>query len=129
FSQRRPGSGDAGSHRRQRRRRSPLPPRGIPAAQNDLQARRHQVRATGAGVTDSIAVVAVPHESQVLAPATPEVKRFQRQKLWAGLGSLAISVVVAACFAVWAAPRLDPWVTALVGDSRWLRLAAWGFIL
>ena len=61
--------------------------------------------------------------------ASPEIKRYQRRKLWAGLASLGISMAVLAILAVWAATKIDPWFSAIFGDSRWLRLAAWGFVV
>jgi len=64
-----------------------------------------------------------------LEPASPEVKRYQRQKLWSGLASMGLTFVVLGFFALWAAPRLDLWLTGLTGEGRWLRLTAWGFVI
>ena len=32
-------------------------------------------------------------------------------------------------FAFCVATRIDPWLIDVVGSSRWLRLAAWGFVV
>jgi STE24 endopeptidase len=64
-----------------------------------------------------------------LEPASPEVKRYQRQKLWSGLASMGVTIAVLAFLALWAAPKLDSWLTGWTGESRWLRLTAWGFLI
>ncbi len=64
-----------------------------------------------------------------LEPASPEVKRYQRQKLWSGLASMGVTLAVLAFFALWAAPRLDIWLTRFTGDNRWIRLTTWGFLI
>jgi STE24 endopeptidase len=64
-----------------------------------------------------------------LESASPEVKSYERQKLWAGLASLGITLLVLSVFALWAAPQLDHWLAGWIGDSRWLRLSAWGFLI
>jgi STE24 endopeptidase len=73
--------------------------------------------------------VAEAEQERDLQPASAEVKRYQRQKLWAGLASLAITLLVLAIWALWLAPRIDPWLTAAVGTSQWLRLILWGFLV
>jgi STE24 endopeptidase len=75
------------------------------------------------------AMESIADESRGLEPASAEVKRYQSEKLWMGLASLALTLVLLSVFALWAAPRIDPWLTGVVGESRWLRLIAWGFVL
>src|SRR5439155_15989773 len=57
------------------------------------------------------------------------VKRYPRQRLGAGLVSLALSLAILSFFAWWAATRIDPWLSGITGTSRWLHLTAWGFLL
>src|SRR5438552_3302870 len=73
--------------------------------------------------------IGTPEELLTLEPASPEVKAYQRGKLWAGLGSLGLALAILAIFAFCVATRIDPWLIDVVGSSRWLRLAAWGFVV
>ena len=59
--------------------------------------------------------VSLPTAPPDLESASAEVKRYQREKLWSGLASLALTLAVLAFFALWAAPRLDPWLSGFVG--------------
>jgi len=70
-----------------------------------------------------------PTDPLTLEPASPEVKRYQRLKLWSGLASMGVTLAVLAFFALWAAPKVDSRLTGWIGESRWLRLIAWGFLL
>lgn len=63
-----------------------------------------------------------------LEPASPEVKRYERAKLFASVLSLILSFVTLAVLALVAGPAIDRWVTSNVGDSPWLRLIALGFV-
>jgi STE24 endopeptidase len=56
-----------------------------------------------------------------LKPASPDVKRYQRDKLLASLASLLVSLLVLAALAT-AGPRMDAAMRSTIGDSRWLRL-------
>src|SRR5262249_8945469 len=65
----------------------------------------------------------------MLEPASPEAKRYQRQRLWSGLASVRVTLLVLAFFARWAAPWLDWWLAGWLRENRWLRLIAWGFLI
>jgi STE24 endopeptidase len=56
--------------------------------------------------------------------ASPEVKRYQRQKLTVRLAALVLSVVYLIVLALWAGPRVNHVLRDFVGDSPWLRLAS-----
>src|SRR5947207_12276799 len=71
------------------------------------------------------------------SPATPilelettsaEVKRYQRQKLVAGLASTVLSLLALAIVALGAGPAVDEVIRVWVGDNRWLRLIALAFV-
>jgi STE24 endopeptidase len=64
-----------------------------------------------------------------LEHASPEVKRYQRQRLWSGLASMGLTLLVLSFFALWAAPWLDLWLPGWLRENRWLRLIAWGFLI
>src|SRR5438876_833295 len=57
-----------------------------------------------------------------LLERSPEVKRYQRQKLTVRMAALALGVSFLAGFALWAGPHVDAALRELVGDSPWLRL-------
>ena len=61
-------------------------------------------------------------DSVNLEPTPPEVKQYNRLKLWVGLVSLALSLIFLSVMAFVAGPALDRLVRGLVGDDRWLRL-------
>src|SRR5437660_2943803 len=67
------------------------------------------------------------HEAQELEPTSPEVKRYQRQKLAASLGAFIITLLFLGLMAVLGGPWLDQEVRSLVGKDRWLRLVALAF--
>jgi STE24 endopeptidase len=64
---------------------------------------------------------------------SPEVKRYQRQKLVARLVNLGLSVAVLLVLAFVVGPRVDPLLSGWIGDNCWLRLivvaAGLGFAL
>jgi STE24 endopeptidase len=62
-----------------------------------------------------------------LEPTPPEVKRYQRQKLSAGLVSMVLSAGFLAVMAFFYGPQVDQFIGGWVGDNVWLRLAALGF--
>jgi STE24 endopeptidase len=63
-----------------------------------------------------------------LEPASPEVKRYQRDKLLAAVASTVLSLLALALLALLAGPGLDGVVRRAVGDNRWLRLSAVAFV-
>jgi STE24 endopeptidase len=63
-----------------------------------------------------------------LEPTPAEVKRYQRQKLFASVGSLILSLLFLAITALWAGPAIDHAVRAWTGDNRWLRIIALAFV-
>jgi STE24 endopeptidase len=63
-----------------------------------------------------------------LEPTSAEVKRYERQKLLATIGSLVLSLSVIAFMALLGGPHLDRWVRQWTGDNDWLRLVALGFL-
>jgi STE24 endopeptidase len=66
-------------------------------------------------------------ESQ-LEPTSPEVKRYQREKLAARLCSLILSLAFITLMALWGGPRLDQALRLWLGENRWTRLIALAFI-
>lgn len=64
----------------------------------------------------------VPGSPLQLEPTTLEVKRYQRQKLTAQLGSMLLSLACLALLAFWVGPKLDPLLRLWLGDNRWVRL-------
>jgi STE24 endopeptidase len=67
---------------------------------------------------------APPDTTAELESTPPEVKRYQREKLTAGILSLVLSLALLAVMALWAGPTLDQFLRRWVGDNRWLRLVA-----
>lgn len=63
-----------------------------------------------------------------LEPTPPDVKRYQRLKLLANLGSLGLTLILLLLGALWAGPRVDQGVRKLVGDCPWLRLITLGLV-
>ncbi len=63
-----------------------------------------------------------------LEPATPEAKRYERQKLTATIVSAALSLGALAVAGLLLGPWVDGLVRHVVGDNRWPRLIAIGFI-
>lgn len=61
--------------------------------------------------------------------ASPEVKRYQRQKLTALLGNLLLSLAFLALLAFVAGPPLSVWLRAWLGDDPWLPLLAVAAVL
>lgn len=64
-----------------------------------------------------------------LEPTSPEVKRYQRQKLTAMLGNLLGSVAFLAILAFIVGPPLGVWLRSWLGDDPWLRLLAVAVVL
>lgn len=63
--------------------------------------------------------LAVPEDKTI---ASPEVKRYQRQKLTTGIASLVVSLAVLSILAFGFGPALESWSRAALGDNDWLRL-------
>jgi STE24 endopeptidase len=63
-----------------------------------------------------------------LEPTSPEVKRYQRQKLTARLGAMILSLAVLAVMALWGGPKLDLALRPWLGENRWLRLVGLAFV-
>jgi STE24 endopeptidase len=64
-----------------------------------------------------------------LEPASPEVKRYQRQKLTAMVIATLLGLSFVAVMAFWLAPLLGPTVADIVSEASWLRLLAMAAIL
>src|SRR5262249_38854867 len=62
-------------------------------------------------------------------PTSPEVKRYQRQKITAGLVNAALSLAFLAVMALVVGPHLDAWLRDWLGDSLWLRLLVVAVVL
>jgi STE24 endopeptidase len=62
-----------------------------------------------------------------LPPTPPEIKRYHRLKLIAGLVSLALSLAFLGVMAIFFGPRLGELIVQWVGSNRWIQLAALGF--
>src|SRR4051812_3903518 len=69
----------------------------------------------------------LPDVAVVLEPTPPDVKRYHRQKLTAGLCSLVLSLGFLLVMALRFGPGLDAAVRQRVGDDRWLRLVVLAF--
>ena len=63
-----------------------------------------------------------------LEPTSPEVKRYQRQKLTAQLASMILSLAVLAFMAFWGGPKLNLLLRPWLGDNRWIRLIGLAFV-
>src|SRR5262249_16242369 len=61
-------------------------------------------------------------------PPKAEVKRYQLQKLTAGLIALGVSVTALTCLALFGGPRVDSLLRAAVGENPWLRLIVMAFV-
>ncbi len=59
-----------------------------------------------------------------LEPTSPEVKRYQRQKLTAVLVNTLLGLAFLAVMAFAVGPPLDTWLRGWLGDGPWLRLLA-----
>ena len=57
-----------------------------------------------------------------LEPTPPEVKRYQKEKLMAGLAKTILGLVFLAVLGIWFGPRLGSWLTESLGERDWLRL-------
>ena len=66
-------------------------------------------------------LVTVPPATD-LEPTSPEVKRYQRQKITAGLINAILSLAFLAVMAFVVGPHLDLWLRDSLGESPWLRL-------
>jgi STE24 endopeptidase len=53
---------------------------------------------------------------------SPEVKRYQRQKLTSRLVNFLIGISYLATIALWAGPHIDAWLRQNLSDSPWMRL-------
>ncbi len=62
-----------------------------------------------------------------LDQASPEVKRYQRQKLSTSIAALLLSLAFLIFMALLGGPRLDRALRAWTGDGHWLRLVVLGF--
>ena len=60
----------------------------------------------------------------------PEVKRYQRQKLIAGIAAILLSLTALILMAFFGGPCLDQWVRHWPGlaNNRWSRLIVLGFL-
>jgi STE24 endopeptidase len=63
-----------------------------------------------------------------LEPTSPEVKRYQRQKLTAQLASMILSLAILGFMALWGGPALDRLLRPWLGDNRWIRLIGLAFV-
>ncbi len=66
---------------------------------------------------DSVSGAGTPAEA-----VSPEVKRYQRQKITAKLVALLLDLLGMVLLAILAGPRLGPWLADWAGASRWLQL-------
>jgi STE24 endopeptidase len=69
-----------------------------------------------------------PTDPVQLEAPSPETKRYNRQKLQAGLASMALSLAALLAMALVGGVPLDAWVRAHVGANAWVRLIVLGFI-
>lgn len=61
---------------------------------------------------------------EILAPTSPDVKRYQRQKLIVLVTGTAIALIWLCLTAFQFGPQVGHWLTDLLGEQRWLRLWA-----
>lgn len=66
----------------------------------------------------------VPPQRNMAIQTSPNVKRYQRQKLSAVLGSGATTLICLAFVACFAGPEIDRRLQTWIGTERWLRLLA-----
>ncbi len=66
--------------------------------------------------------------STELEATSPEVKRYQHQKLAVSIASLLVGLAALVFLALWAGPRLDQQLRLWTGVSVWLRLIALAFV-
>src|SRR5262245_10252301 len=59
---------------------------------------------------------------ETLGQTSPDVKRYQRQKLRAMVAATLIALVWLALCAFWIGPILGNWLSQTLGDHPWLRL-------
>jgi STE24 endopeptidase len=64
-----------------------------------------------------------------LEPASPEVKRYQRQKHDASILSLALTLVFLCEMALFVGPTLQKELPSWIGENRWLMLIVTGFLI
>lgn len=64
-----------------------------------------------------------------LEPASADVKRYQRHKIWTAIASTIVGLSGLIFFAVVAGPILSGWLTEVVGTSAWVRLIAMAAIM
>jgi STE24 endopeptidase len=69
-----------------------------------------------------------PNPATQLEPTSPEVKRYQRQKLTAQLCSMILSLGFLAVMAFWGGPKLDQFLRPWLGENRWVRLVELAFV-
>jgi STE24 endopeptidase len=69
-----------------------------------------------------------PSSTTQLEPTSPEVKRYQRQKLIAQLTSMILSLGFVAFMAFWGGPKLDQLLRPWLGENRWIRLIGLAFV-
>jgi STE24 endopeptidase len=63
-----------------------------------------------------------------LQDTSPEVKRYERQKLFASVASLVVSLVYLTVAALWLGPILNRSLEGWIGENRWLRLVLLAFV-
>jgi STE24 endopeptidase len=64
----------------------------------------------------------------VLEPTSPEVKRYERQKLTASIASTLLTLAFLALLALAVSPRVDAVLRESLGDNAWLRLITLAFL-
>jgi STE24 endopeptidase len=69
-----------------------------------------------------------PGSATQLEPTSPEVKRYQRQKLTAQLFSMILTLAFLALLALWGGPQLDQVLRPWLGENHWVRLIALAFV-
>src|SRR5262245_19489718 len=69
-----------------------------------------------------------PAACDTLEAASPETKRYSKLKEYATFAAMGVGVVFVLVAAFLVGPALDPLLRQWLGDNRWLRLIAVGFI-